>query len=70
VRMPVKGATAWSKCLAQAARQSSVRTCLRPSDPWANDLVVLAMQEPQYRLSGVRELLDAVARASCPACRS
>jgi hypothetical protein len=30
------------------------------------DLVALAMQEPQYRSSGVRELLDAVARAKVP----
>ena len=30
------------------------------------DLVVLAMQEPQYRLPGVRELLDAVAKARVP----
>jgi hypothetical protein len=30
------------------------------------DLVVLAMQEPQYRSSGVRELLDAVGRAKLP----
>ena len=30
------------------------------------DLVALAMQEPQYRLPGVRELLDAVARAGVP----
>ena len=30
------------------------------------DLVVLAMQEPQYRSPGVRELLDAVARAKLP----
>jgi len=30
------------------------------------DLVVLAMQEPQYRSSGVRELLDAVAKAKLP----
>ena len=40
---------------------------VNPSD---YDLVVLAMQEPQYRSPGVRELLDAVARARCPACRS
>jgi hypothetical protein len=31
------------------------------------DLVGLAMQEPQYRSPGVRELLDAVARAKVPA---
>ena len=30
------------------------------------DLVGLAMQEPQYRAAGVRELLDAVARAKVP----
>ncbi|MGH7113095.1 MAG: hypothetical protein ACREE9_01200 [Stellaceae bacterium] len=30
------------------------------------DLVALAMQEPQYRSPGVRELLDAVARAKRP----
>ena len=35
----------------------------KPSD---YDLVVLAMQEPQYRSPGVRELLDAVAKARVP----
>lgn len=35
-------------------------------DPKAYDLVGLAMQEPQYRSPGVRELLDAVARARVP----
>ena len=35
-------------------------------DPKAYDLVGLAMQEPQYRSAGVRELLDAVARAKVP----
>src|ERR1700751_5323105 len=30
------------------------------------DLVALAMQEPQYRSPGVRELLDAVAKAKVP----
>ncbi len=30
------------------------------------DLVALAMQEPQYRAPGVRELLDAVAKAKVP----
>ena len=36
---------------------------VNPSD---YDLVALAMQEPQYRSPGVRELLDAVARARLP----
>jgi hypothetical protein len=35
-------------------------------DPADYDLVVLAMQEPQYRSPGVRELLDAVAKARVP----
>ena len=35
-------------------------------DPTNFDLVVLAMQEPQYRSPGVRELLDAVARKRVP----
>ncbi|MCC6948769.1 MAG: hypothetical protein IT539_13460 [Bradyrhizobiaceae bacterium] len=36
---------------------------VKPSD---YDLIGLAMQEPQYRSSGVRELLDAVARSRVP----
>jgi len=36
---------------------------VKPAD---YDLVVLAMQEPQYRSPGVRELLDAVAKARVP----
>ena len=35
-------------------------------DPSGFDLVALAMQEPQYRSPGVRELLDAVAKAKVP----
>jgi hypothetical protein len=35
-------------------------------DPKDYDLVALAMQEPQYRSRGVRELLDSVARAKRP----
>ncbi len=35
-------------------------------DPAAYDLVALAMQEPQYRSPGVRDLLDAVAKARKP----
>ena len=36
---------------------------IKPGD---YDLVGLAMQEPQYRAAGVRELLDAVAKAKVP----
>ncbi len=35
-------------------------------DPKDYDLVALAMQEPQYRVPAVRELLDSVARAQVP----
>jgi hypothetical protein len=35
-------------------------------NPADYDLIVLAMQEPQYRSSGVRELLDAVAKSRVP----
>jgi hypothetical protein len=35
-------------------------------DPSRFDLVALAMQEPQYRSPGVRELLDAIGRAKVP----
>ncbi len=35
-------------------------------DPAAYDLVGLAMQEPQYRSAGVRELLDGIGRAKVP----
>ena len=35
-------------------------------DPAEYDLVALAMQEPQYRSPGVRELLDAVAKVRVP----
>jgi hypothetical protein len=35
-------------------------------DPKQYDLVGLCMQEPQYRSAGVRELLDAVAKARVP----
>jgi hypothetical protein len=35
-------------------------------NPQDYDLVALAMQEPQYRSPGVRELLDAVARSRVP----
>src|SRR5262249_25224698 len=35
-------------------------------DPTKYDLIVLAMQEPQYRSPGVRELMDKVAKSRVP----
>ncbi|HEV3010146.1 MAG TPA: hypothetical protein VGX52_14035 [Burkholderiales bacterium] len=65
VRMPVKG----SAPVEIASR--SLPGCVAASapgaaDPAAYDLVVLAMQEPQYGASGVRELLDRTAHAKAP----
>jgi hypothetical protein len=66
VRMPVKGRDGLveinSKKLPGKLAAGGTAG-VKPSD---YDLVALAMQEPQYRSPGVRELLDAVARAKVP----
>jgi hypothetical protein len=66
VRMPVKGREGLVEINSKKlpGKMTAGGTAgVRPSD---YDLVALAMQEPQYRSSGVRELLDAVARAKVP----
>ena len=66
VRMPIKGREG---LLAVRSRELSGRvtaTTPEAADPGDYDLVVLAMQEPQYRQPGVRELLAATARARVP----
>jgi hypothetical protein len=66
VRMPVKGQEglvevhSWK--LPGKLSAEGPQT-IKPSE---YDLVALAMQEPQYRSAGVRELLDAVAKAKLP----
>jgi hypothetical protein len=66
VRMPVKGREglvevhSWKLPGKLSAEGPGT---IKPSE---YDLVALAMQEPQYRSSGVRELLDAVAKAKVP----
>ena len=66
VRMPVKGreglVTINTKTLPGKLSAGGPAE-MNPKD---YDLVVLAMQEPQYRSPGVRELLDAVAKAKVP----
>src|SRR5467141_3156548 len=66
VRMPVKGREGLievdSRKLA-GKLSASLPTEVKSAD---YDLVALAMQEPQYRSPGVRELLDAVAKARVP----
>src|SRR5256884_7732461 len=66
VRLPVKGREGLVEVHSRklpGKLSADVPAAVRPS---GYDLVVLAMQEPQYRSSGVRELLDAVARAKLP----
>jgi hypothetical protein len=66
VRMPVKGRGGLVEINSkQLPGQLSAggTTAFKPAD---YDLVALAMQEPQYRSPGVRELLEAVASARVP----
>ena len=66
VRLPVKGREGLVEVNSKklpGQMSAGGTTAFRPSD---FDLVALAMQEPQYRSPGVRELLDAVAKAKVP----
>jgi hypothetical protein len=65
VLFPVKGAEPVE--VASPSLRGSVRaTTPANADAAEYDLVVLAMQEPQYGAPGVRELLDRVAKAGVP----
>jgi hypothetical protein len=66
VRMPVKGREGLVELDSRKAPGKLSADVPKAVDPAEFDLVVLAMQEPQYRSAGVRELLDAVARAKKP----
>jgi hypothetical protein len=66
VRMPVKGREGLVELDSRKAPGKLSADVPKAVDPADYDLVVLAMQEPQYRSAGVRELLDAVARAKKP----
>ncbi|MDH5410381.1 MAG: hypothetical protein OEZ03_16415 [Alphaproteobacteria bacterium] len=66
IRMPVKGRDDLveidsRKCPGKLS--AAAPDAVNPAD---YDLVALAMQEPQYRSPGVRELLDAVAKSRVP----
>jgi hypothetical protein len=66
IRMPVKGREGLVEINSQklgGKLSASGPAGVNPSD---YDLVCLAMMEPQYRSPGVRELLDAVAKAKVP----
>ena len=66
VRLPVKGRERLVEVNSKklpGQMSAGGTTAFNPAD---FDLVALAMQEPQYRSPGVRELLDAVAKAKVP----
>jgi hypothetical protein len=65
VRLPVKGGSA-VEIDSRAAPGRLSAGGPQAADPARHDLVVLAMQEPQYRSPGVRELLAEVARSRVP----
>src|SRR5688572_29539177 len=66
VLMPVKGREGLVEI--NTRKLSGKMSAAGPAavNPADYDLVALAMQEPQYRSPGVRELLDAVAKAKVP----
>ena len=66
VRMPVKGRK--DQIEIDSRKLPGKVSAAGPGDvkPADFDLVGLAMQEPQYRSPGVRELLDAVAKSKVP----
>jgi hypothetical protein len=66
VRMPVRGRDGLVEI--DSRRLPGELSADEPSavDPGDYDLVGLAMQEPQYKSSGVRELVDAIGKARVP----
>jgi len=65
VRMPVKGREGLVECCSTSlpGKLDATGTDANPGD---YDLIALAMQEPQYRSPGVRELLAKVAASKVP----
>ena len=66
VRMPVRGRDELVEIDSRQLPGTLSAATPDAADPSDYDLVALAMQEPQYRSPGVRELLDAVAKAKVP----
>jgi hypothetical protein len=66
IRMPVKGRQGLVEIDTRKLPGKLSAGGAQSADPKDFDLVALAMQEPQYRSPGVRELLDAVAKAKVP----
>ena len=66
VRLPVKGRDGLLEIDSRKLPGKLSADEPKAVNPADYDLVALAMQEPQYRSPGVRELLDAVAKARVP----
>jgi hypothetical protein len=66
VRMPVKARDGLVEIASKEAPGEVTAGGPADVDPADYDLVALAMQEPQYRSPGVRELLERVAKARVP----
>jgi len=66
VRMPVKGRKDQIEIDSRKLPGKVTAGGAESADPSQFNLVGLAMQEPQYRSPGVRELLDAVAKSRVP----
>src|SRR5689334_2922804 len=66
VRLPVKGREGLVEVNTRNLRGKVSAAGTAEVNPRDYDLVGLAMQEPQYRSPGVRELLDDVAKSRVP----
>jgi hypothetical protein len=66
VRIPVKGREGLVEVRSRNLPGKLSACTPAEASPAGHDLVVLGMQEPQYGSPGVRELLDAVAKARVP----
>ena len=66
VRMPVKGRDGLVEINSKKLPGKMTAGGTAGAKPGDFHLIALAMQEPQYRSPGVRELLDAVARSKVP----
>jgi ketopantoate reductase len=66
VRMPVKGREGLVEVRSKRLPGALTATTTDAATPGDYDLVVLGMQEPQYRSPGVRELLAATAKSNVP----
>jgi len=66
VRMPVKGREGLVEVSSRKLPGKLTACTPAEASTSGHDLVVLGMQEPQYRSPGVRELMEAVAKARVP----